>query len=93
MQLETIREMTRDLAARKPELASRVERAAQILATRQVRRIGRDIYQVESQSKPGSYHLVQLGPRSCDCYDFVNGRAPNGFCKHIIAVLTMQRAT
>lgn len=92
MQIETIRQMTQELKARKPELASRIERAAQILATREVRRIGRDIYQVESQSNPGTFHLVTLGPRSCDCYDFVNNRAPQGFCKHVIAVITMWKA-
>lgn len=92
MQIETIRKLTGELAAKRPELASRIEKAAQILATRNVERIGMNLFRVESQTRPDSYHLVELGPRSCDCHDFVNGRAPQGFCKHIIAVVTMLKA-
>lgn len=92
MQIETIRQQVKELTSRRPELASRVERAGQILATRTVERIGVNLYRVESQSKPGSYHLVELGPRTCDCYDFTSGRAPQGFCKHVIAVIMAQKA-
>ena len=92
MQISTVKAMTQELKAKRPELATRIEKAAQILATREVERIGRNLYRVESQCKPGSYHLVELGPRTCDCWDFENSRAPQGFCKHIIAVITMIRA-
>ncbi len=78
MHIETVKQMTQELKGRRPELASRIEKAAQILAARDIERIGINFYRVDSQTRPGNYHLVELGPRSCDCYDFANGRRPSG---------------
>lgn len=94
MQIEELRQAVAVLKVRRPELATRADRAAAILATREVKGIGiPGMWWVESQSKPGLRHLVTMnGERTCDCYDFESGRAPAGWCKHLIAMATLLRA-
>lgn len=90
--VQTLREMVQNLSARKPELASRAERAAQIVATRDIRQDANGQWHVESQSKPGSFHLVNaVGTKACDCVDFTRKAAPNGWCKHLIAVALIEK--
>ncbi len=91
MQVETVKAIIQEVTGKRPELATRLEKAAQILSTRAVRRIGAGLYQVESQSRPGTMHLVTLGPRECDCPDFQH-RAPAQFCKHVLSVLVSLKA-
>ena len=91
--VQTLREMVSNLGQRKPELASRAERAAQIIVTRDIKVDANGQYHIESQSKPGSFHLVSMvGGKGCDCIDFTRSHAPQGWCKHLIAVAILRKA-
>lgn len=76
-----IRSATEHAKAHRPELASRVERAAFILVMRRIERDG-EAWTVESVSQPGKcYRVVGC---TCDCPDYF--RAPDHQCKHRLAV-------
>src|SRR3990172_9717642 len=92
MELSTIRELRRRLLEKHPELASRFERAVVVLVTRRIAQQG-NAYLVEG-SKAGDFYKVtwQKGEKSCECVDYGSGRAPGGFCKHIIAVCMMMKS-
>lgn len=77
-----IRESADFAKSHRPDLASRVERAAFIILMRRIERNG-EVWLVESECEPGkSYHVVGA---TCECPDFFH-RAPDGQCKHRIAV-------
>ena len=48
-------------------------------------RIGPAVYQVESQSSPGTFYMVNLAIPACDCPDFQKRGKRVGYCKHILA--------
>lgn len=66
----------------RPDLASRLERAAMIVALRAIRRLPDGTYLVESEQKPGRFYRVAAV--QCQCID--HSRAPGGWCKHRLAV-------
>ncbi|HEY7066385.1 MAG TPA: hypothetical protein VII06_33235 [Chloroflexota bacterium] len=83
--LETLRAVLADQTKANPDQASRLFRAATIVALRNIEQTPGG-YLVESERDPGSYYLVTqdgMGVR-CICVDYRNrgGLA----CKHILAV-------
>lgn len=72
----------------KPDHASRIDRAVFILIMRRVERDG-DAWLVESDTEVGkSYRVVGT---TCECPDHLY-RAPDGLCKHRLAVMLQVHA-
>src|SRR5919199_978630 len=87
---ESIRTLVTKGKQHRPELASRLERAAMIVLFRtiQVADAAHHEYRVESESEQGRYYRVN---GQCSCADY--GRAPGHFCKHRLAVALVERAS
>ncbi|MBV9322908.1 MAG: hypothetical protein JO352_03850 [Chloroflexi bacterium] len=66
---------------RRPELATRLDRAAVIALLRTVRLLPDGTYLVESDREIGRFYHVR---RQCECAD--RRRAPGGWCKHRLAI-------
>jgi hypothetical protein len=80
-------------ALKRPDLAPRIERAVSIVLAGDVEPIAPGIYQVRSQSRPGRTYMVN---GTCECPD-ARGKdpftcAPQGLCKHRLAVRLLERA-
>lgn len=92
--IEQLRRTVAQASARNPELTGRIEKAAALLVTREVRYVGEGLYCVPSQEKPNTSYYVTLGVQApsqrCQCPDAQSGRAPNGFCKHSIAACLLK---
>lgn len=76
----------------RPELSSRLDRAAFIAAFRIVRLVdasdsAHPLYTVESETEAGKTYAVN---GRCECRDYE--RAPGHFCKHRLAVALIERA-
>lgn len=88
---ESVRRLVQQGSERRPDLATRLEKAAMIVLFRTVALDGPEehLYHVESESQPGRYYTVN---GACDCRDYMH-RAPGGYCKHKLAVALVERAT
>lgn len=86
--VEALRTYVERAKTRRPELTSRLERAAFIVMLRQIERRGPDEWLVESDTERGKFYVVS--GIFCSCYD--HSRAPSGLCKHRLAVGTIQIA-
>ena len=88
-QLEAlIADVAVDLTTRRPELASRIERAVGIASTRlAITPYGESGYQVQSECDPTRYYVVDGA--TCTCPDHTQ-RARQ--CKHSIAVYLLRAA-
>jgi hypothetical protein len=84
--IEALRTYVERAKERRPELTSRLERAAFIVTMRQITRHGPDYWEVESDTEHGRAYWV-LG-MNCSCPD--HARAPGGLCKHRLAVGVLQ---
>lgn len=87
----TLRRIVQAAAARTPELATRLDSAAAIIATRHVEHVTHDVWRVGSWAERTNeyYVCMETGHYACQCPDS-HSRAPGGCCKHILAVaLTM----
>jgi hypothetical protein len=86
---DSIRRLVEKGKATRPELATRLEKAAMIVLFRTVEVTdgGRHEYRVESDTTPGRFYRVN---GTCDCQDYSH-RAPSGFCKHRLAVALVER--
>jgi hypothetical protein len=82
---DTIRELVRRGAARNPLLRSRLERAAFIVLMRRIEDRPEGGHTVESDSEVGKAYIVHAG--ACECPDY--WRAPEGYCKHRLAVMML----
>jgi predicted aminopeptidase len=91
MQTDTITRLVERGKAKRPELASRLERAAMIALFRTVELTDPETheYRVESEERPGSFYRVN---GVCSCADHAH-RAPGGWCKHRLSVALIERAT
>lgn len=87
---DAIRRLVLKGAENRPELATRLEKAAMIVLFRTVALDGPEehLYHVESESQPGRFYTVN---GECDCQDYTR-RAPGGLCKHRLAVALVERA-
>lgn len=88
---DSIRRLVEKGKATRPELASRMEKAAMIVLFRSVELTDAQHheYRVESEAEEGRFYRVN---GVCECADFIH-RAPSGFCKHRLAVALVERAT
>ena len=68
-----------------PEHGARLDRAAAIVATRNVEPFGQSAWLVESERQAGSYYLVRHTPFGWDCL-CADYRQRKLDCKHILAV-------
>jgi hypothetical protein len=82
IEIGTLRTLVDRGRERRPELASRIERAAFIVLMRRIEPVEGGNWLVESDSEPGKVYAVTSD--ACDCQDYY--RAPKGYCKHRIAV-------
>lgn len=82
MEVEALRELVERGSREKPHLASRLERAAYIVATRVVERQADGSYRVPSEDGLRSY-VVADG--HCGCSDY-NRHGKEFWCKHRLAV-------
>lgn len=80
--LDSLREMAERGKTRRPELASRIERAVFIVVMRRIEQRGENDWLIESDTEVGKSYGVTL--TSCSCPDFA--RAPLGLCKHRLAL-------
>jgi hypothetical protein len=80
--IEQLRTYVERAKERRPELTSRLERAAFIVTMRTITRHGPDYWEVESDTEHGRAYWVN--GLYCSCPDFP--RAPSGLCKHKCAV-------
>jgi hypothetical protein len=79
--VSTLREIVARGKQRRPELAGRIERAAMIALFRAIGRQEDGTFLVESDSRPGQFYRVN---GTCDCPD--HAKAPDGWCKHRLAI-------
>ncbi len=86
--IDELRELVNRCKAAHPELATRLDKAATMVITRNVACIGDELYKVESESEVGRYYYVALDANErasrCQCPDVLS-RAPEGRCKHWLA--------
>ncbi len=87
MEIATLRRLIAHGKTRRPELASRLDRAASIVVTRDMDHGLDNTWSVESLSQPGHFHTVA---ERCDCADA--SRAPGEWCSHRLAVGLVERA-
>jgi len=72
---------------RNPDLLARLGRAHQLVLTGAVTADrSRPCHLVRSATAPGLVYTVSLFGRTCECPDFLDGGAPRGWCKHLLAV-------
>jgi hypothetical protein len=86
---QTLRTVLAELQAAHPERATRLDRAAMIVALRQIEQAmaGPGAWWVQSESDPTTeYYVVALpsGRYSCTCKDYQQRGGP---CKHALAVV------
>ena len=76
--------------ATRPDLATRLEKAALIVLFRTVELTdpAHHAYRVESEAEAGRFYTVN---GVCDCPDY-GRRAPGGWCKHRLATALVERA-
>ena len=86
----TVTRLVEKVEATRPELGSRLEKAAMIVLFRAVDLVdaAHHEYRVESEAEPGRFYRVN---GTCDCPDFGH-RAPQGWCKHRLATALVERA-
>ena len=89
-------------SARRPELAGRLKRAANILrqtAPYKAKPPGARLWSVPSQSRARVTYLVDRADNSCSCPDYRQWAAtkrrgaPGGLCKHRLAVEMIAKLT
>ena len=87
---EAITRLVHQGAERRPDLASRLEKAAMIILFRTVELVdaAHHAYPVESEQEPGRFYDVN---GACECQDYQR-RAPGHWCKHRLAVALVERA-
>lgn len=79
--VSTIQRLVEQGKQRRPELASRIEKAALIALFRRVEPHEDGAYLVESDTTPGKFYRVN---GACECPDYA--KAPDSWCKHRIAL-------
>lgn len=79
--IEQLRTYVERAKERRPELTSRLERAAFIVTMRTITRHGPDYWEVESDTESDRSYWVY--GQKCSCPD--HARAPGGLCKHRLA--------
>ena len=81
-------------ARRTPELATRIDNAAAIIAARHVEHVHGDVWRVGSWAERTNeyYVCMETGHYACQCPDS-HTRAPGGCCKHILAVAITEALT
>src|SRR5947207_1668954 len=89
--LATLRAVLAGMDAAHPARASRLVRAANIVAIRQIQQTARGNYWVQSECDPANEYMVVLLPElsvwTCTCRDFQQRGGP---CKHALAVQMLQ---
>ena len=98
----TIAALVETGSAHRPELATRLQRAANILrqtAPYKAKPPDGTLWSVPSQSRAGVIYLVDRRDNSCSCPDYRQWAAtrrrgaPGGLCKHRLAVEMIARLT
>jgi hypothetical protein len=80
---ELVAEIAAKAKARLPEQVNgRIEAAARLVVNGDVEQLGDGTIKVGGSDPTRWYHLVGA---TCTCTDFVQGKAPDGWCKHRIA--------
>jgi uncharacterized Zn finger protein len=83
--LSALRLLVEQLKQRRPDLATRAEKAAAIVLLRDVCTTDQArVYLVGSETRPDQAYRVNLNDRACSCPD--SEKAPDRWCKHRIAV-------
>ena len=90
----TFRATLADVAARAKAhvpaaVNGRIERATRLVLQHDVRFLPDGTVEVGSSSDP--MKVYHLRGRTCECKDFTEGKAPDGFCQHILAACIYQR--
>ena len=90
--VKDLRSLIKQGKQQNPALTSRIDAAALIYLTRQIKEEsdGKEpIFTVESESEEGTFYEV-IGS-TCTCSDFIRKRAPANFCKHLLVVLIQSK--
>jgi len=90
----TYRSIVADVAARAKErlpaaVNGRVEKATRLVLQHDVRFLEDGTVEVGSASDP--MKVYHLRGRTCECQDFTSGKAPEGWCQHVVAACMQQR--
>ena len=89
MKVDTIRTVLARGQEAHPELAGRMERAAMLVVLRRVEPEPDGTWLVESERERGLFYTVRSDPDApCTCPDVA--RAPQGRCKHVLAVALLR---
>jgi len=90
----TYRSVVADVAARAKEklpaaVNGRVEKATRLVLQHDVLFLSDGTVEVGSSSDPMRVYHVR--GRACECQDFTSGKAPEGWCQHVVAACMQQR--
>ncbi len=92
--LLSLQVMLADSCKKAPDLASRMEKAAMIVALHTIKEIPDNptFFAVPSlDTANGSDAKFYTTGTTCDCVDYKQSKAPKGFCKHRLAVVFQKR--
>jgi len=82
----TVQRVIRKWIRKNPDLVARLERAHAIVRNADIAYdVEQKCWYVES-SDGSTYYAVNLSARQCQCPDSLEGKAPRGWCKHLLAL-------
>jgi len=80
--IDELRLLVESAAARRPQLTSRLEKAAFLVLLRPIQKVGGDVWQVPSED---GLRFYRVSRGECDCSDYLRHGAGHP-CKHRLAL-------